>query len=78
MMEQAPAVRTAADGTFMLECVRTLAVFRKIGWYDVKISFEHPGFERFTATYTLAQATNTPEGVPVVNTGEVALEPLQK
>jgi hypothetical protein len=78
MMEQTPAVRTAADGTFMLDCIRDLGVFRKLGWYDVKVSFEHPDYERFVATYTATNAVVTPEGVPVVNTGDVVLAPLGK
>jgi len=78
MMEQTPAVRTAADGTFMLDCIRDLGVFRKLGWYDVKVSFDHPGYERLTATYMPTNAALTPEGIPVVNTGDVELTPLQK
>jgi len=78
MMEQNSAVRTASDGTFMLDCIRDLGVFRKLGWYDVKVSFEHPGYERFTTTYMPTNAVITPEGIPVVNTGDVGLTPLQK
>jgi len=62
----------------MLDCVRDLAVFRKLGWYDVKVSFEHPGYERFIATYTATNTVITPEGIPVVNTGDVALVPASK
>jgi hypothetical protein len=78
MMAQTHAVRTAADGTFTLDCIRNLAVFRKLGWYEVKVSFEHSDYERHTSTYTLTNAVLTPEGIPVVNTGDVALTPQKK
>jgi hypothetical protein len=78
MMEKTPAVRTAADGTFVLDSERSLALVRELGWYSVSLSFTHPAYERFTTNYTLAQATNTASGEPLVKTGDIRLIPLAK
>jgi hypothetical protein len=75
LMEQSPAARTGKDGTFVLQSVRDLVLFRMIGWYSVSLSFEHTRYERFVADYTLANATNTAKGEPVVNTGDILLTP---
>src|SRR5262245_54042106 len=32
---QPPLVRTKEDGTFSLDCVRDLAIFRSVGWFVV-------------------------------------------
>ena len=78
LMEQAAAVHTKADGTFRLQSVRSLAPFRNVGWYSMSLSFEHPGYERLGTNYTLANATNTLKGEPVVNTGDLLLIPRAK
>src|SRR5580765_3785513 len=56
VMEQSSAVRTGKDGTFVLESLRNLALFRKVGWYTVSLSFAHADYEGFTTNYTLAHA----------------------
>jgi len=74
---QPPVVRTKQDGTFSLDCVRDLALFRSVGWFVVNVTFEHPGYETQRRSYT--QATeSTPDGDPIVNTGDVKLRPIGK
>ena len=71
LMQPAP-VRTREDGTFVLESWRDLGVFRR-SWFSVGLSVQHPGFEEFVCYYTIADATNSPDGVPVVRTGDILL-----
>ena len=74
-LDSAPAVATSADGSFVLGSLRDLVVLQKIGWYSVDLVFEHRAYERFTTNYTLANATNSAKGEPVVNAGEILLRP---
>ncbi len=73
LMGQPAAARTGADGTFAMPSVRALVLFRNVGWYSISLSFEHAGYERLVAHYTLANATNAVNGEPVVNTGDILL-----
>jgi hypothetical protein len=72
-MEATPAVRTEADGRFVLDSERDIAVFGSVGWYSVTISFKHPAYEDLTETYTLDSATNNASGEPVVKAGDILL-----
>ena len=51
VMEQSSVIRTGEDGTFVLDSVRNLALFRKTGWYTVSLSFAHAGYEGFVTNY---------------------------
>jgi hypothetical protein len=44
----------------------------------VTLAFEHARYERFVTSYTLAQATNTVKGEPVVHAGDIWLIRLGK
>ena len=74
-LDQSPAVRTGRDGEFVLVSETNLALFQRLGWYSVDVAFAHPGYERLTAEYTLANATNTPTGEPLVIAGDIRLQP---
>lgn len=74
MIETSPAVRTASDGTFVLVSERNLTLFHRLGWYAVSVSFTHPSYERLTTEFTLANATNTPAGEPLVRAGDIGLQ----
>lgn len=76
LMERPVAVHTAEDGTFALQSERALAVFRKLGWYSITISFRHPAYEKATFRYTLAEATNAISSEPLVKAGDVRLKKL--
>jgi hypothetical protein len=78
VMEQAPAVRTGPDGAFVLHSVRDLTPFRRYGWFSVTLNFQHAAYQPLTTNYTLANSTNTASGEPVVNTGDILLQPSAK
>jgi hypothetical protein len=72
-------VRTDADGRFVLEGERVIAVFRHRSWQAVTVSFAHAGYKSFQTNYTAARfKERSPEGVPLVNAGDVRLEPASK
>ena len=77
-MMETPIVRTDADGKFMVDSQSALGLFRKFGWYSVRLSFHRSAYEDFTAAYTVAQSTNNAEGEPLVRTDDVFLRPLAK
>jgi hypothetical protein len=78
MMEKAPAVRTAPDGGFIMDSERDFAPLSKVGWYSVNLSFQHPAYQGCMMTYTVADATNTAKGEPLVKAGDIQLIPLSK
>jgi len=78
LLEQGPFVMSGKDGLFDLASVRSLSPFRKTRWYSVSVCFEHAGYQRFSTSYVLAEATNTPSGEPLVQAGDVPLAPLAK
>ena len=78
MIKKAPEVRTAADGTFVMESVRDIALLQEIGWFSLSLTFQHAAYERFNTNYTLARATNTVSGEPLIKTGDILLIPLAK
>jgi hypothetical protein len=78
LIGQAPAIRTGPDGLFVLDSVRSVALFRKLDWISVSLAFEHPGYEHLETRYSFTTATNTAAGEPVVNAGDVTLTPLAK
>ena len=78
LMAKAP-VRTDRDGRFTLETERVLTPFRRAGWFSVQLLFECPGYERFRTNYsTLNVTTNLPRGEPLVNAGDIRLQPVSK
>jgi hypothetical protein len=74
LMDQAGGVRTAADGTFKLDSVKSLTFLRRLNWYSVMVSFKHYEYLPFTTNYTVAEATNTIDGEPIVITGDILLK----
>ena len=74
-VEQTPAIRTGRDGTFVLVSERNLVLFQRLGWYSVTLALTHPRYERLTTEFTLANATNTPTGEPLVRAGDIRLQP---
>jgi hypothetical protein len=72
------SARSRVDGTFVLASQRELDFLPRARWYSITLSFEHPGYLRRTAIYTLAQSTNTPSGEPLVEAGEVLMDRIPK
>jgi hypothetical protein len=75
LMEQAFGVRTSATGAFGLGSIRTFAPFQHLSWYSTTLAFEHPAYQRITATFTTAQATNNATGEPIIQAGDILLAP---
>ena len=75
VLAKAPAVRTAADGSFVLTSQRSLLPLHRGGWYSVSLAFEYPEYARFVTNYSLRDAVKTPNGEPLVQAGDI---PLQK
>ncbi|MCX6929115.1 MAG: hypothetical protein NT154_38750 [Verrucomicrobia bacterium] len=78
LMAKSPA-RTDRDGRFALNTERVLTPFRSAGWFSVRLSFERAGYERFRTNYSsLNVCTNSPDGKPWLNAGEILLHPVSK
>ncbi|MGO9588120.1 MAG: hypothetical protein ACLP2Y_18235 [Limisphaerales bacterium] len=68
-------VRTDADGRFVLEGERDIAVFRHPAWWSVTLSFTADGYRVFQTNYTSANVSgHSPEGEPLLNTGDILLK----
>jgi hypothetical protein len=78
LMAKAPD-RTDREGRFTLETERVLTPFRGAGWFSVQLLFEHPGYERFRTNYsTLNVRTNSLDGEPLLDAGDILLRPASK
>jgi hypothetical protein len=79
LLIQTSAVRTDADGKFILASKSVFALFRQPGWWMVPVTFSHSGYESFQTNYTGDNVTNySAEGAPVVNAGDILLQPAAK
>jgi hypothetical protein len=69
-------VRTDADGRFVLDSKSVVALFRHPGWLSVPVAFSHSGYQSYQTNYTGDNVTgHTAAGAPVVNAGDVLLQP---
>lgn len=76
LLMRPPGVRTDADGRFILEGERIVALFHRGGWHSVTVSFERSGCESFQTNFTSASFTErSSDGVPLVNAGDILLNP---
>jgi hypothetical protein len=79
IMERTPAVRTDADGRFVLDSERVLSLFHHTSWFSVTISFEHYDYASFETNYTSANISgHTPDGAPLVKAGDILLLPAPR
>jgi hypothetical protein len=71
-----PPTLTGPRGQFVLEGERVLTLIRWGGWSSVRLTFEHGGYLRFQTNYSLSSlaATNAPDGVPLLDAGQVLLQ----
>ena len=75
-MEETRAVRTGADGRFVLDGEKDFALFRHPGWYSVTVSFELDGYAPFQTNFTIADLSRyASDGAPVVDAGLILLQP---
>jgi len=69
--------RTDADGRFVLNSKSVIALFMQPGWSAVSVNYSHAGYESFQTNYTGTNITSqTSAGVPVVDVGDVLLQPV--
>ena len=76
LMMRSSGVRTDANGWFVMDSERDVALFRWSSWWSVTLSFTADGYRFFQTNYTVAnQSGHSPEGEPLVNTGDILLQP---
>ena len=75
-IEAAPAVLTDREGRFVLDAERDLTLIQQQIWFSVTVSFQHEGYLTLHTNFTAANATNPPDGAPVVSAGDILLSPL--
>jgi hypothetical protein len=75
-LEQMRVLRTDAEGRFDLDSERDVTLFRQAGWYSVTLAFRHTGYEWFTTNFTLASAVIALNGEPMVEAGNILLQPV--
>jgi hypothetical protein len=68
-------VLTDAEGRFVLGSERVLSLVRGSGWDQVRLTFEHAGYQRFRTNYSMGWTTNSPGSEPMLNVGQVRLLP---
>lgn len=77
-LEKSLALRTGPNGAFDLDSERALTIIRRDSWYSVTVAFTRTGYEQLVTNYTLANAVVAPSGEPVVNAGNILLQPVSK
>ena len=79
LLMQPVGARTDAGGRFVLNSESVIAMFRQPGWVSVPVIFSHAGYESFQTNYTGTNVTShTDAGAPVVNVGDILLQPAAK
>jgi len=79
LMMQSDGAQTDADGKFVLGGKSVFALFRKPGWWSVEVAYSRSGYETLQTNYTGSSVTShTADGAPVINTGDILLNPLAK
>ena len=75
MLARMQSPRSAADGDFVLDSQKAVALFSDLAWFTVEISFTRSGYETFITNYTPASAVFSPDGEPVIQAGDIFLKP---
>lgn len=70
-------VLTDSDGRFALSSQRVLTLFRGAGWNQAWLTFSRAGYLKLETNFSLAAATNSPKGGPLVDVGPVSLVPAR-
>jgi hypothetical protein len=78
VMQENVGVRSGPDGTFALASERSVALLQTLGWYSVTVSFTHAAYVRVEAEYTKTNAVLSPQGEPVIRSGDILLSPLPR
>jgi hypothetical protein len=76
LLMQTDGMRTDADGRFVLGSKSVFALLFQPGWWSVRVTYSHYGYESYSTNYTCTNVTShTDAGAPVVNAGDVLLPP---
>lgn len=80
LLMESRGVQTDAEGRFFLDGERAITLFRHGGWHSVTLSFTHAGYREYWTNYTAASSAeeSSADGVPLVNAGEILLQPKHK
>jgi hypothetical protein len=79
LLMQPIGARTDADGRFVLNNRSVFALFRQPGWWTVTVIYSHSGYESFSTNYTGSNVTsNSDAGMPVVDAGDILLQPVAR
>jgi len=75
-----PDIQTDANGGFRMGSERVLTLFRFGGWDSVRLFIQRPGYITLQTNYSGAslQVTNTLSDEPLVETGDILLQPARK
>jgi hypothetical protein len=77
LLQQGPPETTGADGSFVIAGQSYVTLFRHASWWSVKLAFQSPGYDLLQTNFSTANVTND-DGTPVVNAGDILLQPSLK
>jgi hypothetical protein len=77
-MDALSGTRTDSQGAFVLDAEKDLTLLRQQVWYSVTVAFQREGYLTLRTNFTVTQATNAPNGTPVVNAGDILLHPVSQ
>ncbi len=69
---------TDRDGRFTLQGERVLTPIHWSGWLAVRLTFERAGYQRFMTNFPSLAVTNSSDGTPLVEAGEIRMEPVRR
>ena len=79
LLQQERPVKTDAGGGFIYPSHSYMTLLSQARWWSLKLSFRAAGYSAVQTNFTLVNVnTNLPDGTPVVDAGEILLEPLPK
>ena len=80
LLMRKPDIQTDANGCFRMGSERVLTLFRFGGWDSVRLFVQRPGYVTLQTNYSGAslQVTNTLSDEPLVETGDILLQPARK
>ena len=75
-----PDIQTDGNGCFSMASERVLTLFRFGGWDSVRLFVQRPGYVTLQTNYAgeFLQVTNTLSDEPLVETGDILLQPARK
>ena len=79
LLKRKPIARTASEGRFIFAREQVLTPFGGSGWFSLQLFINQAGYERFLTNYSyLNLGTNTWKGQPVLDTGDIRLQPAAR